>query len=598
MFYPIYTETTSCRDCYKCVRQCPVKAVRIKDGNAYIMKDMCIYCGKCVHVCPNSAKKIRDDVDRVRLAIKSGRKAICSIAPSFASEFSGYEDAVITALYKLGFSAVSETAIGAKLVTDALDLYASEHQSKAPFIGTACPSVVELVKKYYPDDVRKLAPVPSPLQSHSAYLRKLYGDDILIVFVGPCVAKKLEADTTPGYPDFALTFKEFRQWLELENISLEDIVVDKEPEFVPAKAGLSTIYPIEGGQILSSEVWKNSTMLNPHAVSLSGMEEVLSALSWSNEDCKAFLELLACDGGCVNGPGADRSVSIAKRKRVATDYTLLRISEKDLFEGDKAFSEELLKKGYGILQNGGPAPEPAHSKKYSEADIRKALVELGKVTKADELNCGGCGYSTCRDFAIAYLSGMAESEMCVTKMRKEAESKVDVLLRNIPNGIVIVDSELRIADCNTRFLDIFGDMEEGFVDQSILSMVRGLPIERFVPFADKFRDQFYLAHPGQYRMHYKDKFIRVTFFLVENKRLLGAMFEDVTNPTVRRETVVKKAEDVIQNSLETVQKIASLLGENAAETEIMLNSLIEAFSATSGSEDDSGFSDDDGRDLA
>ena len=200
--------------------------------------------------------------------------------------------------------------------------------------------------------------------------------------------------------------------------------------------------------------------------------------------------------------------------------------------------------------------------------------------------------------AIAYLDGMAEIEMCVTKMRKEAESKVDLLLRTVPMGVVIVDSDLQITDCNTAFLDIFGDMEDGFVDQSVLSMVKGLPLESFVLFADKFRDQFYLSHPGQYRIHFKDKYIRVTFFLVEEKRLLGAMFEDITNPTIKRETVVKKAEDVIQKSLETVQQIASLLGENAAETEIMLNSLIDAFSVH-GASDNNGnvFTEDEGGDL-
>lgn len=549
-----------------------------------------MYCGKCVHICPNNAKIVRDDVDRVKLAIASGRKAYCSIAPSFVSEFPDRENAVVAALYKLGFYGVSETAIGAKLVTDALDKYASEHEEKVPFIGTACPSVVELVKKYYPENVKRLAPVPSPLQSHSAYLRKLYGDDILIVFIGPCVAKKVEAENTPGYPDFVLTFKEFKRWLNEENIDLNEIDLSFNKGFVPAKAGLSTIYPIEGGQIQTSQKWSNKG-LNTSAISLSGMDQIQSALSSVGSEDNVFLELLVCDGGCINGPSSDKSSSIAKRKKTASAYTISRLEEKDLFNGDPEFSAELLRRGYGILQSGGPAREDQFNKKFSENEIRQALVDLGKITKADELNCGGCGYSTCRDFAIAYLSGMAEVEMCVTRMRKEAESKVDILLRTIPNGIVIVDSELRIADCNARFLDIFGDMEEGFVDQNILNMVRGLPIERFVPFADKFKDQFYLAKPGQYRLHYKDKFLRVTFFLVEKKNLLGAMFEDITNPTVRRETVVKKAEDVIQKSLETVQQIASLLGENAADTEIMLNSLIEAFSVH-GSSDDSGFTDD------
>ena len=592
---PIYTEVTSCRDCYKCVRSCPVKAIQIRDGHAMIIKDRCIYCGRCVHVCPNSAKKVRDDKDRVKLAIASGRKVICSLAPSYASEFRGYEKELLTALRKLGFSAISETAIGAALVSQALDIYASEHEGKAPFIGTACPSVVELVRKYYPEDVGKLAPVPSPLQTHSAYLRHIYNEDFAIAFIGPCIAKKVEADTTPGYPDFAITFRELREWLSEEGIDLAAITPD-DVDFVPAKAGTSTIYPIEGGQIATSELWSGQRF-GTAALAFSGIDQVVSALQGETFPLP-FLELLACEGGCINGPAADDTVSMAMRKRAASDYTSERLDEPGLFTGDEEFARLLLQKGYGILHNGGPAAESGFREKHTEDEIKRALVELGKLTKADELNCGGCGYNTCRDMAVAYLEGMAEVEMCVTKMRKEAESKVDVLLRTIPNGVVIVDSDLQIADCNVRFLEFFGDMEEGFVDQGILQMVKGLPLERFVPFADKFRDQFYLSHPGQYRVHFKDKYLRVTFFLVETKRLLGAMFEDITNPTIKRETVVKKAEDVIQKSLETVQQIASLLGENAAETEIMLNSLIDAFSVHGTGEGESDFRQDEDGDLS
>ncbi len=575
MVNAIYTETTNCRDCYKCVRQCPVKAIQIKDGSAMIDRERCVYCGRCVHVCPNNAKKVREDLDRVKLALKSGRKAICSIAPSFSSEFPGLENELLFALKKLGFDQVSETALGATLVSQALDIYASEHDGKAPFISTACPTVVELVKKYYPEEVKNLCPIPSPLQTHSAYLRKLYGEDILIVFIGPCFSKKTESDLTPGYPDFVLTFSELKKWLKDEGIDLNNFETDSEFEFVPAMAGKATLYPIEGGQIETSKLWGGG--LNGNAIALSGMDQIIPSLAFG-EERDEFLELLSCSGGCVNGPGTERNVSIAERKKNASRYAINRLSNDRLFTGDEEFAREVLKRGYGILHSGGPAKENHFEKSFSENEIRRALTELGKITKADELNCGGCGYSTCREMAIAYLSGMAEAEMCVTKMRKEAESKVDILLKTIPNGIVITDSELRIADCNAKFLEIFGDMEEGFIDENVLSMVHGLPIERFVPFSDKFKDQFYLSSPGQYRMHYKDKFLRVTFFLVEKKRLLGAMFEDITNPTVRRETVVKKAEDVIQKSLETVQQIASLLGENAAETEIMLNSLIEAFS--------------------
>ena len=587
---PIYTEVTSCRDCYKCVRSCPVKAIQIKEGHAMIIKDRCIYCGRCVHVCPNSAKKVRNDRDRVQLALSTGRKVICSLAPSYASEFHGLEKELLTALKKLGFSGISETAIGAALVSQALDIYASEHDGSAPFIGTACPSVVELVRKYYPEHVDKLAPVPSPLQTHSAYLRHIYNEDFAICFIGPCIAKKMEADTTPGYPDFAITFQELREWLSESGIKLDSIEAE-DVDFYPAKAGASTIYPIEGGQIATSKIWSGQ-QFGTDALAFSGIDQVMSALC-EKEFPLPFLELLACEGGCINGPASTDTISMTERKRSTSSYTAKRLTEQELFKGDEEFARLLLEKGYSILHNDGPKAAFGFKTTHSEDDIKRALVELGKLTKADELNCGGCGYNTCREMAIAYLDGMSEAEMCVTKMRKEAESKVDVLLRTIPNGVVIVDSDLQIADCNVRFLEFFGDMEEGFVDQNILQMVKGLPLERFVPFADKFRDQFYLTHPGQYRVHFKDKYLRITFFLVESKRLLGAMFEDITTPTIRRETVVKKAEDVIQKSLETVQQIASLLGENAAETEIMLNSLIDAFSVHGTGEGESDFREDE-----
>lgn len=597
MVYPVYTETTNCRDCYKCVRTCPVKAIQVKDGNAVVVKDRCIFCGHCVEVCPNGAKKIRSDLDRARLLVKNHEhKVFCSLAPSFASEFQGHERQLLVALNRLGFDEISETAIGAAIVSTVIDRYAKTHNGQCPWISTACPSIVELIKKYYPQDVGMLAPVPSPLECHSAYLRYLYGDDIAIIFIGPCIAKKMEADMNPGYPNIALTFDELRTWLKESDIDYTSLPVTSVPEFVPSRAGKSSFYPVERGMIFTSDIWSREP-ITQNAVALSGMEQVLSTLDEVKADTP-FLELLGCDGGCVNGPVSDHTASLALKKRAATLYTQSRMEESNLFVPDDAFIRQVEEKGYGIMHASRPVKENSYITKYPDSEITRAMHELGKYSKADELNCGGCGYNTCHDMAVAYLDGMAEIEMCVTKMRKEAQSKVDVLLRTIPMGVVIVDKELKIADCNTQFLDIFGGMEEGFVDQSLLAMIKGLPLERFVPFCDRFTEQFYVQKAEQYRVHYKDKFLRVTFFQVDKDHLVGAMFDDITNPTVRRETVVKKAEDVIQKSLETVQQIASLLGENAAETEIMLNDLIAAFSVHASSEVDSkGFSIDKQQDL-
>ena len=587
---PIYTEISNCRDCYRCVRHCPVKAIQIKDAHAVILYDRCTFCGTCVNECPNSVKVIRDDTDRVRMAFLSKRKVIVSLAPSYVSEFRGYEDNFVRALYRLGFHAVSETAIGAALVTEALDIYMDEH-GNAPFISTACPSVVQLVKKYFPESIDALAPVPSPLQTHSAYLRRLYGNDITIVFIGPCIAKKIEADEHPGYPDIALTYREVRQWLEEENIDLEHMDTGVEVDFVPAKAGKSSIYPIENGQIESSRIWQNR-FIEQTALSVSGVPRVMSSLRGTHT--QDFLEALNCDGGCISGPGTSHDDSAVVRKKAVASYVLSRLSEPDIFTGDPEFAREVYEKGYGILGADQPEAAGVEHGGHTEEEIRGALALLGKTSKNDELNCGGCGYPSCRDMARALLDGLSEVEMCVTKMRKDAESKVDILLSTIPHGVVIVDKNLNIAECNKIFIKIFEDYPDEFLDAEGLRSFRGTPVSVFVPFEEKFREQFFMNRPQQYRFKHNGKIMRITFFLVENKEMLGAMFEDITTPTVKREAVVEKAEDVITKSLKTVQQIASLLGENAAETELVLNSIIEEFNIGADSGGESGLVEEEG----
>ncbi|MDC7231574.1 MAG: [Fe-Fe] hydrogenase large subunit C-terminal domain-containing protein [Sphaerochaetaceae bacterium] len=586
MIHPIYTELTECRDCYKCVRGCPVKAIQVKDGSAVVVKDRCIYCGHCVDICPSHAKKIRGDLARVRQFVQSGRKIFCSLAPSSAAEFPFSTDSLVVALTRLGFSGVSETAIGAHLVNQAIEMYAESHEGNCPWISTACPTVVQTVKKYYPSLVDQLSKVPSPLQCHSAYLRALYGEEIGVVFIGPCIAKKVEADQSPGYPDFALTYEELNAWLLAEHIDLEQIEREISlapsivPSLVPCRAGKSTLYPVEGGMIASLK-W-GSDPFQTHAVAISGMNQVIGTLSGMEKEGgnTAFLELLACEGGCINGPVSNQGRSSASKKSLSSRYTRNRITDQGpVFDGDAAFVAKLLEQGYSLIEkHTAEAERPVSSfvSPHSEEEIDQALKLLGKRDVSDELNCGGCGYNSCREMAIAYLDGMAEMEMCVTKMRKEAQSKMDVLLRTIPVGVVIVDDQLQIVDCNSNFLKLFGDIDFP-LEPSQLNLVFGLPVKRFVPFYEKFNNQFTSPSVQQYRLHYKDTFLKVTFFSVEKQHLVGALFEDITTPTVRRETVVKKAEDVIQRSLETVQQIASLLGENAAETEIMLNSLIDAF---------------------
>ncbi len=586
---PIYTEVNDCRDCYRCVRSCPVKAIRVRNSHAEIIKERCTYCGTCVRECPNGVKKIRSDVDRVRMQLGKGRKCIVSLAPSYVSEFQNNEDNFIRALYQLGFDEISETAIGATLVSQALDMHLTENGG-ASFISTACPSVVEMVRKYFPESVPNLAPIPSPLQTHSAYLRHLYGDDIFIVFIGPCIAKKVEADDHPGFPDIALTFREMRDWLEEENIHLDEMDSSAAIRFIPKKAGRAAAYPIENGQIETSRIWRNR-FFAADALAISGVDEVISSLRGSHTN--DFLEALNCDGGCINGPGTGvKKDSALMRKKAIGLHVSARMAEPDLFEGDTEFARKVFEKGYGILDAEPPKVQLLAKRLYTDADIDAALRRLGKESKQDELNCGGCGYRTCREMARALLEGFSEVEMCVTKMRLDAESKVDILLSTIPHGVVIVDRDLNIVELNRRFLEIFDDYPEDFFHESVMKTLRGMPVASFMPFADEFEKQMHLQKPIPYRFKQNGKVMRLTFFFLENRRLLGALFEDITTPMIRREAIIKKAEDVITKSLSTVQQIASLLGENAAENEIVLNSIIEEFNLPADSSEDYGLVED------
>lgn len=606
--YPIYTELTECRDCYKCVRACPVKSIQVKDARAVVVRDRCISCGRCVDTCPTQAKKIRNDVEVSRNLLHKRKKVFVSLAPSYASEFSDTPEAVLIALRRLGFSEISETAIGASLVSAAIDIHMKSGNPRS-WISTACPSVVELVYRYHPELVKDLAPIPSPLQCHSAYLRHLYGNDIGIVFIGPCIAKKVEADQSPGFPDVALTFRELRNWLDQEGLDLKsiqdnEVTAESVGQMVPAEAGESTLYPVEGGMVATFGIGKD--VFQDKAVSVSGVEFVSETLvdlqKAPDMEAMPFLELLNCEGGCINGPGKSNFRSSAVSKAKASQFTKARIqSNRPVFTPPVAYVQEISDLGYDLLDIGhhgiarAQPLRPPEQKILTEEAIIQALVDMGKVSPGDELNCGGCGYNSCRDMAIAFLEGMAEPEMCVTKMRKLAQSKIDVLLRTLPMGVVIVDRELRIADCNTAFLTLFADLDSDLGSIAVERVV-GLPLHRFVPFHGEFSEQF--KNPvktGQYRLHFKGKYLKVIFFTIENHRLVGAMFQDITTPTIRRETVVKKADAVIKKSLETVQQIASLLGENAAETEITLNSLIDAFQVPDSSSADGFLPDSDQR---
>ncbi|HOP40100.1 MAG TPA: [Fe-Fe] hydrogenase large subunit C-terminal domain-containing protein [Geobacteraceae bacterium] len=562
---PVYTEKTECQDCFKCIRKCPVKAIEIEEGRASIASDLCIYCGHCVDVCPTKAKKVRDDLYRAKDLLTRKRHVYVSLSPSYVGEFADLETPyLIAALKRLGFEGVSETALGAQQVSARVAEQLQQGDAKLT-ISSACPAAVDFVQKYLPDQADCITPILSPVLSHCRLLRKIYGDDIGIVFIGPCAAKKREADRHPDLLDVALTFKDLHRWFGEEGIVPETLLLRGDDLFLPEAANEGALYPIEGG--MNETIRLFGDFSDVRFMTLAGVyciNRALTGLKIEELNTRVFVEILACQGSCVHGPCTSKQrpylldeLEVYNRANVPTG----RIERNVLVEIDGLHREASL-------------PVQHHS----EEQIRKALRQVGSFKEDDELNCGGCGYDTCQELASALLTGRAEPSMCLSHLRKLAQKKANALLRCIPMSVVIVGADMKIIECNENFIEMF-DAEALFVNQ-IQPGLEGACLEKLVPFPDLFHAVLLTGQDIQRdALHIENKIYNVTIFTIETNQVVGGVILDVTDTEMHREQIAQRAKQVIRKNLETVQEIAFRLGENMADTEILLRSLAYGFSS-------------------
>lgn len=559
---PVYTTENICQDCYKCIRHCPCRAIRIVNGRAGVIQELCVACGMCVRICPAKAKKIRPDLLRVKYLLGNNKKVYASLAPSFVSYFKHYEPAALTAaILQLGFAGVSETALGAQMVSAETAAFL-ERARPGIYLSSACPAVVDYIKKYAPDYVKNIIPVLSPLLSHAKLLRKILGENIGIVFFGPCVAKKNESDRHPELLDLAVSFNDLVQFFASENINPETIKHRDYAAMIPQHAEEGKIYAVEGGMNDTLRGVKNKVRF--FTVSgLRNLERLFRNVPNPAQlgDCKIFVECLACYGGCVNGPVMpnDDAGTLASIAQIAKTYN----GGNSLF---RKFNLPITERVFA---------EPQNEPDVTEKEMKSALALVGKFVPSDELNCGGCGYFTCREFAKALLADKAETEMCVSYLRKLAQQKSNALIRYIPAGVVIVDRHLRVIECNRRFAELFDESTVIAFDSCGLA---GAELKLFVEFDDLITSV--LENGGELQRHYQvygDKILNISVFTISPHQSVGAIVQNVTNIELRREQVSEKARAVIQKNIVTCQKIARNLGEHMAETEILLREIAGAY---------------------
>lgn len=565
--YPVYTLKNECNDCYKCIRGCHIKAIRIQSGSASVINDKCIACGHCVTVCPAGAKRVRSDIDVAKALLLTGADVYISLAPSWAGVYSISKEKMIAVLKKLGFKGVSETAIGAQEVSiqTAKILNSAE---KGLFISSACPVIDDYIRLYKPEFAKNITPIASPALTHAGLLKDILGKNIKVVFIGPCIAKKNEADRHPDLISASLTFDELNYWIKEEFIDVNNIETDESCHFVPEFSYEGALYPIEGGMnetIKRVGIDKNDVTY----VAVSSLEDFDKSLQNIDPDKvenKIFVEALGCSGGCINGP----CISSEKSRILVTS---------DIYANTQY--REVIPKEPRKVVNVEYTPSPVEHIEYPIEEVAKALKKISKHSEEDELNCSGCGYVSCREFVNALIAGDAEPSQCVSYMRKIAVRKAAAMLRCMPSAVVIADADMNIVEANDSFEQMFlGEMYEVFANRS--EGLQGAALDRIIPFSELFKSTLETGN-DIHQEHYahNDKLYDISVFTIEDNELVGAVISDVTKSELDRSKIAQKAREVITKNIATVQEIASLLGEHMVETELLLNSIAKGYDSDS-----------------
>jgi PAS domain S-box-containing protein len=560
----VSTNPARCRDCYRCVRVCPVKAVRVTGGQAQVVPELCISCASCVRVCPQGAKVVRDDRPLVKRALAEGRTVVASVAPSAPAYFEMTSFAQMEeALAGLGFAAAGETSFGAEMVGLAHGELVQREAQRAlgarPIVASSCPVVVNLIEGYYPDLRDHLAPIVSPMIAHGRYLRQVYGPDALIVFIGPCVAKKGEIaePAVVGAIDAALTFVELDDWLSERDLAFPPL---KDLEPLPERVN-ARLFPVEGGLVGTAQM--DTDILSSHVVTASGIDACRNVLqgirSGAVEAC--LVELMACEGGCINGPSLMEQKSVILSRQRLMRYAALR-QPKPLPERDEWPDLSRAYHDYSV-----PMPE------FSEEQILEVLKSVEKYGPEDELDCGACGYDSCRDKAVAVLRGMAEATMCIPYMRSRAESLTHLVMDVTPNAILIVDQALKIQDLSPSAEEMFGVRRATAIGKPLREVLR--VIEDFVQVRDT--GQPVLNKVVRLR---EDLIVEVAIVPMGGESLIAAILRDVTEreaqrselERIRAETLAR-SQEVIKQQMRVAHEIAGLLGETTAETKVLLTQL-------------------------
>ena len=549
--------TANCKNCYKCIRNCPVKAIRVENQQAQIIEDQCILCEKCTSVCPQHAKVEHDDIPDIQKEIAAGKKVIASVHPAYLVRY-GWNSVHLLEekLQKMGFWKVLDAAQGAAMMKQEYTrILEAQHQQKM-MISSNCPVVVRLIEKKYPHLTEYLAPVCSAMQMHAQYLRKQYPDAVL-VYVSPCISVMSELKEQQAQMDYVITFRELSNWMD-------DMPQQQEQGKLPEEVYLSRMMAVSGGLIQAMQPVEGQKYL-----SVDGMDqcrEILKELQ-AGEYQDYFIEMNACANGCIGGPYSQ------KREKKLLD-ALIAIRQISMPEGRPDYQKDYHMEMPDVTIRRFIPEEFYPEKAITREQVTHVLQEMGKYNREDELNCGACGYDTCRAKAVAVIQGKAEVSMCIPYMREKQEDYANIIINAMPGLLVTVDYQLNIVQLNKAAKDFFDiSRKKHLLGKQLNEIMDDYAMVNMIAFDREIeQDCIYLEEQRRYieRVITNDR---------KNKLILCIM-KDVTKEKERQKKqrraqadAVQMADKLAEEQLKIVHEIASLLGETAADTKVAIEEL-------------------------
>ena len=608
----VYIEEENCKVCYACVRVCPVKAIELRASSdiPYIQPDKCIGCGSCLEVCSPGAVKYYDSKPAVNELLTSDQKVVALVAPSISAEFDDITDhrKLVRMLHEMGFDYVHDVAFGVDMVGKEYNDLVSNFLGKY-YILTNCPPIVSLVEKYFPHLIDNLAPIINPMIANTKVVREIYGSDVKVVFIGPCIGAKEEADRYTGDDkvDEVLTFTELREMFDQHGIKESSIEF---LEFDEPQGYKGYLYPISTGILQSSGL--NQDLLAGSVITVDGKDRIKAAISQFDEGIefiKKHFNVFYCEG-CMMGPGMKAGGKKYNRQTLTTAYASKRLKEFNMARWNnelKKYQHIDLKRSF--TANDQRLPDPPKEK------VDEILKIIGKSDSTENMSCRACGYDSCREFATDVANGITRPDMCIMhslqskqeyirslkttndkltrtqqsllnsekKALAERQTAQEVLettqtmLHKLPTAVVIVDENMKIIGSNESFVTILGE-EAAEINEIIPGLIGAdlktlLPVHFYKLFAYVISSNDDVIGRD---VNLNTNILNVSIFSIKKHKIVGAVIRDMQMPEVRKEEVISRVTEVIEQNLDLVQQIAFLLGEGAAKTEKMLNSIIES----------------------